>query len=385
MAGEKITYDNTPESQAQAEEDLKSRKTEPARRAESILKNYPGAKVHSWVVGGWGELDENGRHRYDRDTVKIINTEFTEEDLDQLLVRKATPRKVYPSRRAKPTGRDQLTVAAGDAQFPFADARAIALFHAAIREIQPDNVVLLGDMIDLPSMSKYKQRPEWIGKTNEAIEMYSEFLAQTRANAPDAKITVVHGNHEQRLIDYTARNAMELMGLRRAGQKLAALSIQNLAAYDDYEIEYVDGYPNDTIWITDNLKAVHGVNVKKGGFNVGKYLQEERDSIIFGHTHRVELANRTWPTRDGAGHNVVAASPGALCMTDGTVPGVHYSPTAEGGLALKAEDWQQGILLIDSTPTSHDVTTHQMHKDRGIKVDGRWYNVDVESQLASLE
>jgi predicted phosphodiesterase len=379
MAKEKIRYEDTPDSQEEAKDDLEFSALDTDEKVRAILAEDPKARVKTRVIGAWEGPVSGGKQQLNRDTVKI-EYDLTPDptDLEALLVRKAPAKKIYPSRRSKPTRPEQLTVAAGDAQFPFADPRSLALFHLAVRELQPDNVVLLGDMMDLPSLSRFSQRPEWVGSTNDALEQYSEFLAQTRANAPDARITVVHGNHEQRLVNYMTRNASELLGIKRAGQKLAALSIQNLAGYSDWEIEYVDGYPNGTLWLEDNLKFIHGTNVQKGGSNAAKYLKEERETTIYGHTHRIELANKTYPTRDGGkGENITAASPGALCLTDGSVPGFNFTPDAEGNIVKKAEDWQAGILVIDHKGLSHEVTSSRFHDDRGVKINGKWYDVPV--------
>jgi hypothetical protein len=151
----------------------------------------------------------------------------------------------------------------------------------------------------------------------------------------------------------------------------ALLSVQYLARYDDLDVHSIDGYPNGTFWLEDNLKFVHGTNVKKGGSNAAKYLQEERETTIYGHTHRQEVAYRTYATKIG-GATIAAASPGALCQTDGTVPGFHYSPTAEGDIIKKAEDWQQGALVINHQGLHHDITP-VLFTDRGMLLEGKRY------------
>ena len=49
----------------------------------------------------------------------------------------------------------------GDAQIPFHDERALDLALLAITEVQPDNVVLLGDMLDPAMQGRFLGRPEW--------------------------------------------------------------------------------------------------------------------------------------------------------------------------------------------------------------------------------
>lgn len=295
-------------------------------------------------------------------------------DIESALVRRAPAAVIRPSRRVKPQSTEQETLVFGDAQIPFHDDRALGLAQTAIRELMPNNIVFVGDMLDLPSMSRFEQRPEWQQTTQAAIDKYHEVLAQTRANAPDANIYVVHGNHEARLDSYVRKNAAEVFGLKRANaqNELAVLTLQYLVRYDELEIQSIDGYPNGTLWLEDNLKFVHGTNVRKGGSNAAKYLAEERETTIYGHTHRLELAQRTFPTRLGK-VVISAASPGALCLTDGSVPGFNHTVTSGGEVVKKAEDWQQGLLQIHHEGEHHDITPVQF-TERGMILNGKRYD-----------
>lgn len=324
----------------------------------------------SWEAGAFdrekGEWVHTTLHSYD----------YTNEDVDieELVVSRAAPTKITPTRRGKAFRSDARTLVAGDAQIPFQDPQAFERFQRAVTETQPDNIVFVGDMVDLPSMSRFAQRSEWVGTTQGAIDEYHNFLAQTRANAPDATISVVHGNHEQRMDDYVRKNAAEVLGLRRAnaGKELAVLTLQYLVRYDDLDINSVDGYPNGILWLEDDLKAIHGTNVAKGGSNAAKYLREERESTLYGHTHRQELAYRTFNQRLGS-VTIAAASPGCLARTDGAVPGFRHTIDAQGELVKRAEDWQQGLLVIDHNDRTHNIAP-VLFKEQGFYLDGKRYD-----------
>lgn len=330
------------------------------------------------TIDGWYEAvtkDADGNatvHRLYKHSVKSRPAEATTDDLAALIVREASSSPIRPLRASKPRKtREALTIAAGDAQYPFADEHSVGLFHRAVRELQPDTVVLVGDMVDFPALSKYEQRKEWVGSTQASIDGYHGFLAKTRANAPNSRIVAVHGNHEQRLISSLERNLSEVAGLRRALGNRALLSVQNLCRYDELEVESVDGYPNGVFWLEDNLKFIHGTNTKKGGSNAAKYLQEERETTIYGHTHRQELAYRTYAQKVGA-VTLGAGSPGALCRLDGLVPGYHYSPQADGAPVQKAEDWQAGIMIIHHEGAHHDITPVRF-SEKGMLLNGTRY------------
>lgn len=308
-------------------------------------------------------------------TTQPLPPEVTEADF----IRQAAPTVIRPSRAKKIQRSDELTLCMGDAQIgfrgeePFHDERAMSLAQIAIASMKPDNIVFTGDMIDLPAQSKFAQREDWQDSTQKSIDRYHNFLAETRANAPDARISVVHGNHEMRMVDSLRRDAAHLMGLKRANasHEMAVMTLPFLVRYDELEIEAVTGYPNGRIWLEDNLQVAHGTNVKKGGSNAAKYLKENEQSIIYGHTHRMELAYRTIATRLGS-RAIVAASPGCLARIDGAVPGYSYTVDDMNQTVLHAEDWQQGVLAVEHNPRLHDVQTGRI-TEVGIKLHGETY------------
>lgn len=341
------------------------------------------------TIEGWYEVvtkDNQGEahvHRLQKHSTKtrpIVRT----EDLESMIVSRAAPTRITPTKRQKPTRPDRLTLVFGDAQIGFRnqesfhDETAMSLAQVAIRELMPDQVILVGDMLDLAPMSRFDQRSDWQNSTQRSIDRYHTFLAQTRANAPDADIIAISGNHELRMDRMIRKDASELLGLRRANaeHELAVLTLRHLVRFDDLEVQEVDGYPNATYWLNDNLKATHGTNVAKGGSNAAKYLRDDDTGTIYGHTHRLEMAYRTIPTRHGK-RDIVAASPGALARVTGHVPGFNYSVNAHGQTVPKAEDWQQGMLIIEHSQTSESVTPVKFN-DGSMNVYGKQYRVDTE-------
>lgn len=316
---------------------------------------------------------------YDKARGEWVHTELhayehgnRKEELANLLVRNAPPVELPPKPTAKRKRTKEIrTVVGGDAQFPFADPGAVTRFLKLVELAQPDEVGLVGDMTDFPALSKFAQRREWVGSTQASIDQYGLFLTQLRLAAPNARIFAVHGNHEQRLINALERNLSEVAGLRRAMGNRALLSVQHLARYEELEIESIDGYPNGTLWLEDNLKVVHGTNVAKGGSNAAKYLATEPESTIYGHAHRQEIAYRTIPRR--LGHAVIAAaSPGCLAHIDGTVPSFNHTPTADGEVVKKTENWQQGALFVARKALHHTIEP-VLFTSQGFRYEGKSY------------
>lgn len=311
----------------------------------------------------------DGEIEYTR-PLNSVTTEPTVDEGD--FIRQAKPTVVRPTRRKKPVRSDNVTLVGSDAQIPFHDETSMGLFLTAIDETKPDNVLLLGDMLDFPSFSRFEQRQEWAGMVQEAFDRYHLFLAEIRARHA-GRIAVVHGNHEERLPKMLRRDAADLIGLKRANTEsaLGVLTIPFLARYDDLEIEAVTGYPNGTFWLEENLQAIHGTETKRRGASAQRYLGEQAVSTLFGHDHRLQVAWQTQAVKDGK-KDRVAASPGALCRTDGYVPSYHYT-TAESGLVVpRSEDWQNGALLVLHNEHNHDVMPLRMN-DGKINIGGNYY------------
>src|SRR6185503_11610903 len=171
-----------------------------------------------------------------------------------------------------------------DMQIPFVDEKALQTALDVLRDVKPDKVVLVGDLLDLSAWSKYIQRPEWATATQGAINDTHQLLVKLRQLAPTAEIVVLEGNHDARLEKYTLMNAQAAFGLRKANEPEGwpVLSVPYLTAMDDLDIKYISGYPANRYWINKNLQVRHGSIARKGNTAIA-VAQEERISTIFGH------------------------------------------------------------------------------------------------------
>jgi UDP-2,3-diacylglucosamine pyrophosphatase LpxH len=301
-------------------------------------------------------------------------------ELEDLFVRQAPPSRITPSRRVKPTRSDTVAFVIPDVQIgyrgeeTFHDERAIALGMIAMREVQPDQIILIGDIVDLPSVSRWGQDPIWANGVQRGLDRTHELLAQTRANAPDADIYYLSGNHELRLRDYIMKNAAELLGIKRANasEELGVLTMQFLLRCDELEINYLEGYPAAALWLQDNLKATHGVIAKPTGKTAPAVLASEGVSTIFGHTHRIEHAYATQPTRDGY-RTIQAASFGTWSKITGEVPHGRQSIDEHDQIVKRPMNWQQsGGGIVQHNERNHHMEVVPLD-DEGIILWGRRY------------
>ena len=127
------------------------------------------------------------------------------------------------------------------------------------------------------------------------------------------------------------------------------MSVPYLCNLDDYGVEYLPGYPTGAHWINQRLHVIHGDKVASGGSTAHKYLSTVKTSVIYGHIHRREWAERTRDDHDGA-RTILAASPGCLARIDGAVPSTRGGHDLDGRPLYRAEDWQQGLSVVEYIP-----------------------------------
>lgn len=226
------------------------------------------------------------------------------------------------------------------------DALAVALSIAA--DVHPDHVVLIGDNLDFPEISRFRLTPPFQRTTQATVDRAGLFAAELRAAVgPECRIDWLAGNHEERLPNYLLDNARAAFGLRQANTPVSwpVLSVPHLCRLDDHGIAYSPGWPAQEIWLNDRLRVIHGDKVSSNGSTAHRYLDSERVSTIYGHIHRREWAERTRHARSGP-RTVLAASPGCLCRVDGAVPSTKGGTDLDGMPLTRYEDWQQGLAVV---------------------------------------
>lgn len=239
---------------------------------------------------------------------------------------------------------------------PIHDESAIAVALAVIEEMNPDQVVLVGDNLDFAELGKYLTAAPFKQMLQASIDRATMLCAQLRNAAPRAKITWIAGNHEARMARYIQTNAEAAFGITRgkANDELRdgwpVMSVPFLCRMDEFGVDYLPGYPESAHYLNSNLVVVHGDKVVSNNSTTKKYLDNERISVIYGHIHRNELAYRTYRTDQGP-RTIMAASPGCLCRVDGAVPSTKSGMDEFGRPLLQgAENWQQGLAIVNYQP-----------------------------------
>jgi hypothetical protein len=231
---------------------------------------------------------------------------------------------------------------------PIHDEAAIVAALHIVSDLQPDEVVLHGDNLDLPEASKYRLHPTFAETTQAAIDWATGFAAALRAQVPDATIVWLEGNHEARLSNLLLDNARAAYRLRQGASvphSWPVMSVPHLCRLEDSGITYLDGYPANAYPIANGtVQIIHGHYT--GPTAAMKYLTNEQVSTVYGHTHHPALAWKRVSRPGGATH-LFAATGGCLARLDGTVPSTRTGVSARTGTPVPTTmDWGQGVVVI---------------------------------------
>jgi hypothetical protein len=305
---------------------------------ESLIKNADGeAEIHTL-------------HKYVPDTLPNFQP--------------ATPAKITPSRR-KATEREHKTLYVfSDAQIdyrrledgslvPIHDERALAIGAMICKDIRPDEIINLGDTVDLASLSHFAPDSDHFQRTlGPSFQRAHDYYAQLRADTPWAKITEVDSNHNTRLKKFMMHYAPEMYGLKRAGgaeDEYPVFSYPFLANLGHLGVDWISGYGSAEYvygvdYDTPPIVFRHGISSVSSGSTAAKESRENPSvNVVRGHSHRIETAYRT--TR--AGQYLASIIVGASCRTTGEVPSYHSAVDDRGGVVHYQENWQQSVLVIE--------------------------------------
>ena len=318
-------------------------------------------KVNVWQ--GFYKDEDGEAHTVDMAGIQLSPTWETGPEWP--VVQPAAPCKVVHKRKAVADRSTRRTAILPDPQIgyrilddgtmiPMHDEQAIECTLELLSAIRPDAIVWLGDTMDLPEWSsKFIVLPEFVRTTQPTVDRTHRFLVESIAAAGpqcEEDLRLLEGNHDNRMANWIARNAMAALRLKRANapDSWPVLSVPHLLHLDELGITYVDGYPAGKTKIADRhgrqaaLYAIHGEKL-----DVAKQAKKERFSTVQGHAHHVALHTETYDDEDPL--EVEAWSLGCLCRLDGAVPSTKGGTDSKGRYIPRTESWQHAIGVLTET------------------------------------
>lgn len=232
---------------------------------------------------------------------------------------------VAPSTRPK---KWTTAVCYGDTHYPFHDPAAVQVVLSVIKDVVPDVIVNMGDVVDCWQISRFDKDPARLDTLQDNIDAARTHLHQVAQVAPKARRVLLEGNHENRL----SRTICQLDGAQRELARLRvfqqAMTWPNLLQTAAMGWEFVSGRDQSRTPILPKIITKHGEVVRKwSGWSGKGEMEKYGRSGISGHTHRLG----TFLHRDHNG-NAQWTETGCTCLLD-----------APYGSDF---DWQQGCVVL---------------------------------------
>jgi len=248
----------------------------------------------------------------------------------------------------------ELVVFVGDQQAPFQDDHLHGLFCQWLADHEPDRGVLIGDTIDLPSISRHPATPELDAGVQKCIDVGYQLIRDYVESSESTSWTKLEGNHDFRLRRAVIDNIRDFYGLRRAKGRNEVpesplLDVAHLLRLDELGIEFIrpnGSWEQAQVEVSPHLAARHGWLAKKGsGTSALASLEHLGYSIVVGHTHRQSLVYKTKHDINGKPATITGVETGCMCRIEGGL-GYAVAPDWMNGFAT-AWVWPDGTFKID--------------------------------------
>lgn len=206
----------------------------------------------------------------------------------------------------------KCVVAAGDVHFGSQDDLAVVTFERAVTRVNPDEVWLLGDILDAGPFSKFPPRTlaeaavgDWNRDEIRPAKAFLDRIGRRRGGSPRI-IRYWEGNHEQ----HVERAAVQFG--RPLADLYSTISPQTILSHHRKNFKWIPWvdeagggfYQPHPRWV-----IVHGYISTKYSATRNLELYQEY-SVLYGHTHRIQT--ETW-RNPITGRTKRAIGVGCLC------------------------------------------------------------------------
>lgn len=162
----------------------------------------------------------------------------------------------------------------GDIHSPFVHLPSVSLFYLYIEMLQPDIILLPGDLYDMFAHAKFPRSLLTYNPEEEyrlARQFLEGFFKRCRELCPKAKIIALCGNHDVRPIK-------RIQELYPEGEMFILDGIKKALTFEGVETIFD---PREIVHLGEDIYANHGHFM-----NLGDHARNYKKKMIVGHTHR---------------------------------------------------------------------------------------------------
>lgn len=295
----------------------------------------PKSTAQGWVAK-WTNNEEQVVTGYINDNLQR-NKSKTKEELEDFLANLSPINIGNPPPFTVEWDTTDTVVVMNDMHFPMHCQKTIDVALTVIDELQPKQIVLNGDTVDMLSVSRFpKDIRHQYNLLDERIA-YHKFLDSLIRISPGSEIFETHSNH--------SGNGIDGRWFRYLSERLGELaSIPEIAEQLSYENVFLGSYKDkvkhvDFVEVGTELIIAHGDVVRKhGGYSARGVLDKFFHSMIVGHTHRLGMTAQRIPAIGSRPEKQIYVWENG-CMCD-------LNP-----IYASAPNWQNGFSIVsyDST------------------------------------
>jgi hypothetical protein len=268
--------------------------------------------------------------------IRVLKRERDEVLAEFTAYRDARPVPVQPASEVREGKVDKVRVTCADMHGMRMDRSAVAAFLADVRRLDPDEVVLLGDMLDCEGWLAQHHVLGFVANCDytfqEDIKATNWFLDELQESAPNAKMWYFLGNHEDRveraIVDTVLGNQGDAAFLQSLWgiSTVLRLNERNITVIRR-DVIYADGFPRG--WLQLGKMCFAHEAGGKGKNAAREVVTKAAANVTFGHSHREDTATVVFP---GVGI-CKAFNPGCLCHMQPIY--MHSDPSS----------WSQGYAI----------------------------------------
>lgn len=220
-----------------------------------------------------------------------------------------------------------------DCQLPYEDPIAMRAVEMYVADNRFDEWVDLGDFMDFDFLSRHNEGKHRLN-ANKLLKEHYDYgkmvldrrLRVLHKNNPDAKMTMIEGNHDYRAEAFLDKNP-NLEGM---------LEVEQGLGLKERGIQWIRFWRDGTAYRIGKALFVHGRYCSK--YHAAKMVETYMDSVFYGHTHDVQEFPKVAHGRDKV---IVGHSLGCLCRYD------------QAYIKENPKNWQQAFAEFYFLPTGH--------------------------------
>ncbi|MFE2997963.1 metallophosphoesterase [Nocardia sp. NPDC059246] len=219
-----------------------------------------------------------------------------------------------------------------DIQYPFHDRKALRTVIQCIGDIQPDEVVFIGDVMDFPAQSRWSKdtRAEFERDLRQDVDEGKRKIFEPLRAVYAGPVGFHEGNHDERPRTYLNKYSPALASVK-------AFNIETLMDFDSFGITLLpDFYEIAPGWVSTH-GHLGGIRLsQEAGKTALTAAKRFGKSVVMGHTHRLGVQPYSFGYDSKVTKTVYGFEVGNL-----------MDMKLAGYLKGAAANWQQGFGILD--------------------------------------